>query len=102
MSKETSEQKVGLSRKLIFAESGSIQALKHSSKVSSSSGDDNHSSSLTITHITMFQLNDLRVKCYDENAMLFQEGDEVTMIGHIENSGVFRAYAYRNITSNIT
>ena len=50
----------------------------------------------------MFQLNDLRVKCYDENSMLFQEGDEVTLIGSMENSGVFRAYAYRNITSNIT
>ena len=102
MSKETNEQKVGLSRQLIFAESGSIQTLKHSSKVSSSSGNDNHSTSLTINNITMFQLNDLKVKCYDENAMLFQEGDEVTLIGHIEDSGVFRVYAYRNITSNIT
>lgn len=65
------------------------------------SGGGDRNSTVTTTHIALFQINNRQIKVSSTEPVLIEEGDEVVIAGSVRR-GLFEALAYRNVTTGIT
>ncbi|KPV54628.1 hypothetical protein SE17_02600 [Kouleothrix aurantiaca] len=76
---------------------GTVTNLNRSTQVS---GGGQNSSVIT-TNVAVFELDGHPVTLRDREAIILKDGDEIIVSGQRGNDGVFKAFAYRNITKNV-
>jgi len=76
---------------------GTVTNLNRSTHVSGGGRD----SSVVTTNVAVFELLGQSITLRDRSSIIINDGDEMMIAGERGKDGIFKAYAYRNITRGI-